>query len=381
MEEKKYQVCSNCVLDTTDDNIKFDEKGVCQYCNEYEQRVLPWWNHGKGHEVELKKLIADIKKSGEGKEYDCIIGMSGGLDSSYLLHKAVKDWGLRPFVFHIDAGWDLPETVNNIKKITDKLGIHLHNEVMNWKEMRQMQIAFFKTGLAALDVPQDHAFIAVLDRYALKLGVKYILNGGNIATETVADPKSWFKGAGPTGDGTYVKDVLKKHGNVKVKDYVFTSGFKHKFWIPYVKGVKTLNPLDLFPFTRKEMIETLQREYDYVPYGQKHFEDLITKFLEGYWLPKKWGYDIRRTWLSSLVMTGQMTREDALKELEQPPITEEEGKEMFTEVAKRLEISEEELQSYFELPPSGIKYKNNAWAFKLGIWLYTKLGIVKRIGK
>lgn len=381
MEEKKYQVCSNCVLDTTDDNIKFDEKGVCQYCNEYEQRVLPWWNHGKGHEVELKKLIADIKKSGEGKEYDCIIGMSGGLDSSYLLHKAVKDWGLRPFVFHIDAGWDLPETVNNIKKITDKLGIHLHNEVMDWEEMRQMQIAFFKTGLAALDVPQDHAFIAVLDRYALKLGVKYILNGGNIATETVADPKSWFKGAGPTGDGTYVKDVLKKHGNVKVKDYVFTSGFKHKFWIPYVKGVKTLNPLDLFPFTRKEMIETLQREYDYVPYGQKHFEDLITKFLEGYWLPKKWGYDIRRTWLSSLVMTGQMTREDALKELEQPPITEEEGKEMFTEVAKRLEISEEELQSYFELPPSGIKYKNNAWAFKLGIWLYTKLGIVKRIGK
>ena len=381
MEERKYQVCSNCVLDTTDDNIKFDEKGVCQYCNEYEQRVLPWWNHGKGHEEELKKLVADIKKSGEGKEYDCIIGMSGGLDSSYLLHKAVKDWGLRPFVFHIDAGWDLSETVNNIKKITDKLGIHLHNEVMNWEEMRQMQIAFFKTGLAALDVPQDHAFIAVLDRYALKLGVKYILNGGNIATETVADPKSWFKGAGPTGDGRYVKDVLKKHGNVKVKDYVFTSGFKHKFWIPYVKGVKTLNPLDLFPFTRKEMIETLQREYDYVPYGQKHFEDLITKFLEGYWMPKKWGYDIRRTWLSSLVMTGQMTREEALKELEQPPITEEEGKQMFTEVAKRLEVSEAELQSYFELPPSGIKYKNNAWAFKLGIWLYTKLGIVKRIGK
>ena len=381
MVKEDYKVCSNCVLDTTDENIHFDENGVCQYCNEYEQRVLPWWNHGKGHEEELKKLVADIKKSGEGKEFDCIIGMSGGLDSSYLLHKAVKDWGLRPFVFHIDAGWDLPETVNNIKKITDKLGIHLHNEVMNWEEMRQMQIAFFKTGLAALDVPQDHAFIAVLDRYALKLGVKYILNGGNIATETVADPKSWFKGAGPTGDGKYVKDVLKKHGNVKVKDYVFTSGFKHKFWIPYVKGVKTLNPLDLFPFTRKEMIETLQREYDYVPYGQKHFEDLITKFLEGYWMPKKWGYDIRRTWLSSLVMTGQMTRDEALKELEQPPITEEEGKQMFTEVAKRLEISEAELQSYFELPPSGIKYKNNAWAFKLGIWLYTKLGIVKRIGK
>ena len=381
MSKKKYQVCSHCVLDTTDEDIRFDDKGVCQYCNEYEQRVLPWWNLGKGHEAELQSMINDIKKSGEGKEYDCIIGMSGGLDSTYLLHKAVKDWGLRPFVFHIDAGWDMPETVNNIKKITNKLKIHLHNEVMNWEEMRQMQIAFFKTGLAALDAPQDHAFIAVLDKYALKLGVKYILNGGNMATETVADPHSWFKGAGPTGDKTYIKDVLKKHGDVKIKDYTFTSGFKHKFWIPYVKGVKTLNPLDLFPFTRKEMIETLQREYDYVPYGQKHFEDLITKFLEGYWLPKKYGYDIRRTWLSSLVMTGQMTREEALKELEQPPVTEEEGKAMFKEVAKKLEISEAELQGYFELPPSGIKYKSNAWAYKFGIWLYTKLGIEKRIGK
>lgn len=381
MELKKYQVCSHCVLDTTDEDIRFDGNGVCQYCNQYEKKALPWWNHGKGHEEELQNMINAIKKSGEGKEYDCIIGMSGGLDSTYLLHKAVKDWGLRPFVFHIDAGWDLPVTVNNIKKIGEKLHIHIHNEVMNWEEMRQMQIAFFKTGLAALDAPQDHAFIAVLDKYALKLGVKYILNGGNMATETVRDPKSWFKGAGPTGDKKYIKDVLKKHGNVQVKDYTFTTGFKHKFWIPYVKGVKTLNPLDLFPFTRKEMIETLQREYDYVPYGQKHFEDLITKFLEGYWLPKKWGYDIRRTWLSSLVMTGQMTREEALKELEQPPITEEEGKEMFTEVAKKLEISEAELQSYFELPPSGIKYKSNAWAYKIGIKLYTMLGIEKRIGK
>ena len=381
MSKREYQICRHCVLDTSDEDIKFDDHGVCQSCNEYEQRVLPWWNHGKGHEEELKKLIADIKKSGEGKEYDCIIGMSGGLDSSYLLHKAVKDWGLRPFVFHIDAGWDLPETVNNIKKITSKLGIKLHNEVMNWEEMRQMQIAFFKTGMGALDAPQDHAFIAVLDKYALKLGVKYILNGGNMSTETVSDPKSWFKGVGPTGDKTYIKDVLKRHGNVKVKDYTFTSGFKHKFWIPYIKGIKTICPLDLIPFTRKEMIETLQNEYGYIPYGQKHFEDLITKFLEGYWLPKKFGYDLRRTWFSSLIMTGQMTREEALKELELPPVSEVEGKAMFKEVARKLEISEEELQYYFELPPSGIKYKSNRWAYELGIWLYTVLGIEKRIRK
>lgn len=381
MSERKYQVCTHCVMDTTDENIKFDENGVCDRCHDYEERILPWWNHGHGHEKELQSILDSIKKSGEGKDYDCIIGMSGGLDSSYLLHLAVKEWGLRPFVFHIDAGWDLPVTVSNIKKMVDKLGLHLHNEVMNWEEMRQMQIAFFKTGHGGLDAPQDHAFIAVLDNYAQKLGVKYILNGGNIATEVYADPASWFKGAGQTADSTYIKDVLKKHGNVKVKDYVWTTGFKHKFLIPYVKGVKTLNLLNFIPLTKKQMIDTLHEEYGYVSYGQKHFEDLITKFLEGYWLPKRFGHDIRIAWLSSLIVTGQITREEALEELKRPPITDEEGEEMFKQVAKKLEISEKELRGYLEMPIEYHKYKGNEWAFKLGIWLYTILGIDKRIRK
>lgn len=381
MSERKYQVCSHCVMDTSDEYIKFDEKGVCQRCNEYENSVLPWWNHGNGHEDELKATVAKIKESGKGKDYDCIIGISGGLDSSYVLHVAVKEFGLRPFVFHIDAGWDMPETVSNLKKMEKKLGVNIHFEKMNWEEMRQMQIAFFKTGHAGLDVPQDHAFIALVDKYAQKLGVKYILNGGNLATETFTDPDSWFKECGPTGDKTYVKDVLKKHGNVKVKDYPFTTGFMHKFWLPYVKGVKTVKLLNLMPITRKHVIETLQKEYDYVPYGQKHFEDLITKFLEGYWLPKRFGYDIRKIWLSSLVVTGQMTREEALEELKQPPVTEEEGKEIFKEVAKKLEISEAELQSYFDMPRCTTHYKSNQWAFKLGIKLYTILGLDRRIRK
>ena len=381
MAKRKYQVCTRCVMDTSDEDIQFDEHGVCMRCNEYEAKLLPWWNHGYGHEEELRQILNNIKKSGEGKDYDCIIGMSGGLDSTFLLHMAVKEWGLRPFVFHIDAGWNLPVTEENIKKITTKLGVHLHVEKMNWEEMRQMQIAFFKTGHAGLDAPQDHAFIAVLDSYAQKLGVKYILNGGNFATETFTDPNSWFKGAGPTADKTYIKDVLKKNGNVKVNDYTFTTGFNHKFWIPYVKGVKTLKLLNYIPITREKVIETLKKEYDYVPYGQKHFEDLITKFLEGYWLPKRFGYDIRRIWLSSLVVTGQMTRDEALKELEQPPITEEEGEAMFKEVANKLQISEEELRGYLEMPPCSTHYKNNEWAFKLGIWLYQMLGIEKRISK
>ena len=177
MEEKrKYEVCSNCVMDTTDTNLKLDEHGVCERCNEYKNNILPEWNYGKGHEKELQKLISDIKKSGEGKEYDCILGLSGGLDSSYMLHLAVTQWELRPFVFHIDCGWNLPVAEENIRKVCDKLGVHLHIEKMDWDEMREMQKAFFRTGLSCQDNPQDHCFIAMIDKYSQKLGVKYILN-------------------------------------------------------------------------------------------------------------------------------------------------------------------------------------------------------------
>lgn len=381
MSERKYQVCSRCVMDTTDTDIQFDEHGVCQRCREYEERILPDWNHGKGHEAELQELIAKIKKSGEGKKYDCILGLSGGLDSTYMLHLAVKEWGLRPFVFHIDCGWNLPVAEDNIRKVCNGLGVELHIEKMDWNELREMQLAWFRTGMEMLDAPQDHAFIALIDRFSRELGVKYIMNGYNICTEIVADPVSWTSYGGPTGDGTYMKDVIKKYCNIPIKNYTFTSGFKHKFWIPYVLGVKTLKPLNLVEFTKKQMVDTLVKEYGYEPYGQKHFEDLLTKFLEGYWMPKRFGHDIRRAQLSSLVVTGQMTREEALKILEQPPVTEEEGQAMFKEVAKRLEISEEELQKFFEMPKCTEKFKSQEKLYNFGIRLYEWLGIEKRIRK
>lgn len=368
-------------MDTSDPDITFDENGVCMRCNEYKQRILPEWNHGKGHEQELQNLITAIKESGKNNKYDCILGLSGGLDSSYMLHLAVKEWGLRPFVFHIDAGWNLPVAEDNIKKLTDKLGVELHIEKMDWEEMRQMQLAWFKTGLEMLDAPQDHAFIALIDRYSRELGVKYILNGYNIATEIIADPESWAEGSGPTGDGTFMKDVIHKYCDIPIKHYTFTNGFKHKFWIPYVLGVKTLKPLNLVPITRQQMIDTLASEYDYQPYGQKHFEDLITKFLEGYWSPNKFGHDIRRAQLSSLVVTGQMTRDEALRILEQPPITETEAKELFSEVAKRLEISEEQLQAFYDLPRCQTKFRSQQHIYNAGIRLYELLGIEKRIRK
>ena len=381
MITKKYQICNRCVMDTSDEDITFDENGICMRCNEYEKRILPEWNYGRGHEKELHSLIQEIKKDGKGKKYDCILGLSGGLDSSYMLHLAVKEWGLRPFVFHIDAGWNLPVAEENIKRITNKLGVKLHIKKMNWNEMREMQLAWFRTGLEMLDAPQDHAFIALIDEYSRRLGVKYILNGYNISTEIIADPESWERGSGPTGDGTYMKDVIRKYCDIPIKEYTFTNGFKHKFWIPYILGVKTLKPLNLVPITKQKMIDVLGKEYGYVPYGQKHFEDLITKFLEGWWAPTRFGHDIRRAQLSSLVITGQMTREDALKILEEPPLSEEESKKLFKEIAKKLEISENELMTYHEMPKCTEKFRSQEKLYNMGIRLYERLGIEKRIRK
>ncbi|MCI8288043.1 MAG: N-acetyl sugar amidotransferase [Lachnospiraceae bacterium] len=376
---RKYQVCKCCVMDTTDEDIIFDDNGICMRCKEYKERIEPEWNHGKGHERELAELIQSIKSSGKGKKYDCILGLSGGLDSSYMLHLTVREWRLRPFVFHIDAGWNLPVAEENIKKLTDKLGVELHIEHMDWTEMREMQLAWFRTGLEALDAPQDHAFIALIDKFSRELGVKYILNGYNISTEIIADPGSWGKGAGQTGDGTYMKDVVRKLCSIPVKNYTYTNGFKHKFWIPYILGVKTLKPLNLVPITREEMIKTLVNEYGYTPYGQKHFEDLITKFLEGYWMPTRFGHDIRRAQLSSLVVTGQMRREEALRILDEPSLTEEESRELFGEVAQRLEITEQELMGYHQMPECTMKFKGQTWLYNAGIRLYEILGIEKRI--
>lgn len=381
MKNNRYQICNCCVMDTTDEDITFDANGVCMRCNEYKTRIEPEWNHGVGHEKELEELITSIKKSGEGKEYDCILGLSGGLDSTYMLHLAVSEWGLRPFVFHIDAGWNLPVAEENIEKVTRKLGVKLHVEHMDWNEMREMQLAWFRTGLETLDTPQDHAFIALIDKYSQKLGVKYILNGYNIATEIIADPASWGKGAGQGSDCTWMKDVVKRHCSIPIKHYTYTNSFKHKFWIPYVLGVKTVKPLNLVQFTRQQMLDTLVDEYGYQPYGQKHFEDLITKFIEGYWSPTKFGHDIRRAQLSSLIVTGQMSRDDALDILKTPPLTEQESKELFSEVAKRLEISEDELKQYYELPECAETYRNKNWMYNIGIKLYEILGIEKRIRK
>ena len=378
---RKYQICTNCVMDTSDEGITFDSNGVCMRCNEYRERILPEWNYGRGHEDELKRIISNIRKSGKGKKYDCILGFSGGIDSSYMLHLAVTRWRLRPFVFHIDAGWNLPVAKRNIKRITDKLGVKLHIKRMNREEMMDMQLAWFKTGLEMLDAPQDHAFISLIDKYSREIGIKYILNGYNICTEIVADPRAWEKGSGPTGDGVFIKDVVKKYCTVPIKDYQYTSGLRHKFINPYVFGIKTIKPLNYVEFTKESMTETLIEEYGYEPYGQKHFEDLLTKFLEGWWQPTRFGHDIRRAQLSSLIITGQMSRDEALEILKSPPLSEGESAMLFKEVADKLGITKDELESYHNMPQSNEKFKSQSRMYDIGIKLYEVFGIEKRIRK
>lgn len=366
-------------MDTSDEYIRFDKHGTCNRCNEYPKMIFPFWRGGMGHEKELSTLIDKIKKSGEGREFDCLLGLSGGMDSCYLLHLAVKEWGLRPYVLHIDAGWNLPVATANIDKMCGKLGVTLHIENVDWDEMREIQKAFFRTGQANLDAPQDHIFIALTDKYAQRLGVKYILNGYNISTEVVSDPISWAKGAGFTGDGTYIKNVIKKHCEIPIHHYTFTSGFKHKVWTPYFMGIKTLYPLNFVPFIKDDVTHFLEHEYGYQTYGQKHFEDMLTKFLEGWWLPTRFGYDIRKAQLSSLITTGQMSRDEALEILQNPPLSEEEAKVLFTKIAQKLEVSEDQLKEWHNLQKVGIKYHGHKFIYSLAINLFTLLGIEKRI--
>jgi len=245
----KIQICTNCVMDTTDSKIVFDEKGVCDHCNTYYKVIEPVWNFGKGREKELEKMAAAIKKEGKGKDFDCLIGMSGGIDSSYLLYLATEKLGLRPLVFHVDAGWNTQLAVNNIERLVDKLNLDLFTEVINWEEMKDLQLAYFKSGVPHIDVPQDHAFFATMYHFASKYKVKTILTGGNYSTECVRNPIEWMY---YQSDSIQLKDIHKQFGTIPLKDYLVTNILWHKFYLPYFKGIKLIRPLDYMPYKKEE---------------------------------------------------------------------------------------------------------------------------------
>lgn len=371
------QVCSNCVMDTTDSNITFDDQGVCDHCNDFYQNVEPnWHTDDRGHK-ELESIVAKIKMEGKGKDFDCIMGMSGGADSSYLLHMAVKEYGLRPLVFHVDGGWNSELAVNNINVMIDKLGLDLYTEVINWEEMKDFQLTYFKSGLSNIDVPQDHAFVATLYNFAEKHKIKYILNGGNISTECVRNPLEWlYYGT----DMAQIKDIRKKFGTRELKTYPFSSVLRHKIYLRYIRGVEVIKPLNYMPYIKEEAMQFLLDEYGWRPYPQKHFESRFTRFYEGYWLPKKFGYDTRKVQYSSLILTKQMTREDALEKLKKPAIDEEQARLDFKYIATKLGITIDELQSYMDAPNKSYKdYKNSESMFNMGAKIMKFLGLERSI--
>lgn len=374
---RDYQICTNCVMDTSDSKIEFDEHGVCDHCRGFKEHVAPKWHPNAEGQRMFAATVQQIRASGKDKEFDCILGMSGGLDSSYLLHKAVTEFGLRPLVFHVDGGWNTDIAVSNIQALVDGLGLDLYTEVINWEEMRDFQLAFFKAGVPHLDIPQDHAFIATLYNFADKHGVKYILNGGNISTECVRNPLEWlYYGT----DMRQLNDIRRKFGTVPMRTYPFSSVLRHKLYLRYFRGLKVVKPLDWMPYTKALARDTLAERYGWKPYPQKHFESRFTRFYEGYWLPERFGYDTRRVQFSSLILTGQMTRDAALAELAQPAFDPEAIQHEFDYIARKLRISSDELRHYFEMPRKTYRdYKNQQWLFDLGARVLQAIGSEKAV--
>lgn len=373
----KIQVCSNCVMDTTDTKITFDKNGVCDHCNDFYYNVKPRWHTDRKGRTALEGLVKNIKKDGESRDFDCIIGMSGGADSSYLLHVAVKEYGLRPLVFHVDGGWNSDIAVNNINVMIDKLGLDLYTEVINWEEMKAFQLAYIRAGVPNIDVPQDHAFIATLYDFAAKHGIKYILNGGNISTEVVRNPLEWlYYGT----DMRQIAAIRKRFCDDPLKSYPFSSVLRHKFYLRYIQRVQVVKPLNYFPYIKDRAMQELADEYGWQPYPQKHFESRFTKFYEGYWLPKKFGYDTRKVQYSSLILTGQMTREEAVDKLKNPAVLEEEARHDFHYVATKLGITVDKLQTYFDQPNKTYNdYPNQEVMFNFGAKLLKFLGVERSI--
>ncbi len=374
----EYRICAKTVMDTSDPGIRFDADGISNHYTDFQNNVAPNWHTGVDGRARLEKSVEEIRKSGAGRDFDCIIGLSGGADSSYMLHKMVTEYGLRPLVFHVDGGWNSEVAVNNINCLVDRLGLDLFTEVIDWEEMRNFQLAMFKSGVPHIDIPQDMAFVGVLYRFAEKHGIKWILNGGNISTECVLMPlQILYWGT----DMTQVRDILGRFGTSQMKTYPFTNVLYHKLYLRYLRGVKVLKPLNFMPYIKKDALAELERVYGWKPYPQKHFESRFTRFFEGYWLPTRFGYDMRRNQLSSLILTGQMTRDEALTELSKPPLEPAFAGQEFKYIATKLGIGVDELRSYHEMPKRFYwDYKNQQKLFELGEWILTKFAGARRGG-
>ena len=375
--QRPYQICTNCIMDTSDSGIVFDERGWCDYCNNYYSNILPNWHpDDEIGRAQLQKDVERIKAEGKGKAHDCVIGISGGVDSSYLTYIAVEKLGLRPLLLHVDAGWNSQEAVNNIERLVEALHLDLHTEVVDWREMQDLQLAFFKAGVPHLDTPQDHAFFAALYNFAAKHGVKYILTGANYSTECVREPLEWHYHA---SDLTQLEDIHAKFGKRPLKRFPRADILKYSIYYKLLRGMRVVKPLNFIPYYKEKAMQELER-FGWQRYAQKHYESRFTRFYEGYWLPTRFGFQKHRAHYSSLILTKQITRDEALRRIALPAYDPATIHQDFEYVATKLDITVNELTGYLNAPKRSYKdYRNKMPILDLGAKLATATGLRRGI--
>lgn len=344
--QENVQTCTRCVMNSTDPGVTFDENGVCSVCTRYEEiKALRGYRPGVS-EKELEHTIAVMKENSRDCAYDCLVGLSGGVDSAYMLYLAHK-LGLRVLAVHVDSGWNTEVAECNIQRMCEKLNIQLHIYKVDWEAMKELQRAYMLSGVANLDVPQDHLFCAAVYQMAKQFGVKYILNGSNIATEGASAPYSLQHSY---RDTWHMMSIYKKHGRGKSIAKYPRLNLKEAYF--GLKGVTKINILDMVDYSKKGAMEVLSREFGWEYYGGKHFESIFTRYLQSVYQPRKFGYDKRLSHLSCLVMNGEMTREEAMEELSQPPCSIEQQQADEKHILEKLEIAPEEWQRVLNAPPT-----------------------------
>ena len=373
-----YKICTRCIMDTSDPRISFDDHGVCEYCNNFKSTIKPNWHTDHRGEAELLAIAEKIKAHGKGKDFDCIIGLSGGLDSSYAAYIAKEKMGLRPLLFHVDAGWNTDQAVGNIEKLVDGLSLDLYTDVINWEEMKDLQKSFFHSQIADQDLPQDAAFFSGLYKFARKHRIKYVLTGANYSTECCREPEEW--GGYPGIDKSLFKDIHRRFGKKKLKTFPLTDILVYKILYQRLLGMEIVKPLNLVPYIKQEAEDTLGRLYGWKNFKHKHHESRFTRFYEDYWMPRKFGYEKRRAHFSSLIMTGQMTREQALERISKPELDERFLRGEFEYVAHKLDLSVTQLQEIFDGQNKTYhNYRNKRFLIGIGSRVMSALGLERRL--
>ncbi|MFX1492343.1 MAG: N-acetyl sugar amidotransferase [Promethearchaeota archaeon] len=341
---REYQMCTRCVMDTTDPLITFDEAGICNHCTNYlkllDRYILP----EPERTIELQRIISEIQRKGKGKEYDSILGVSGGVDSTYMAYKA-KELGLRSLAVHLDNGWDSKLAVTNIERVLKRLDIPLYTHVIDWEEFKDLQHAYFKASVVDIEAITDHAIYATIYDVAVKHKVKYIVDGFNLITEGIL-PRSWIWNK---NDLVNLKDIHRRFGTKPLKTFPML-GFPRYAYLRKIRGYRSFALLNYIDYNREKAKQFLMKELGWEDYGGKHLESLFTKFYQSYILPRKFNIDKRKAHLSALILSGQTTRDAALKELEKPPYDEQELKRDKEYVLKKLSFTEDEFESLMALP-------------------------------